>query len=89
MTTTATTQTPRRVAGTVRALVGILFMRLRLAGPFDAWALRHWVPWWKVREDGIPVPRKHARDDDANAGLEPRGNRVGSEPLLGGSGGNE
>ena len=66
MTTTATTTTPRRVAGTVQALVGILFIRLRLSSPFDAWALRHWVPWWKVREDGIPLPRKHVHDDDAN-----------------------
>ena len=66
MTTTATTTTPRRVAGTVQALVGILFIRLRLSGPFDAWALRHWVPWWKVREGGIPLPRKHVHDDDAN-----------------------
>ena len=69
MTTTATTTTPRRVAGTVQALVGILFIRLRLSSPFDAWALRHWVPWWKVREDGIPLPRKHVHDDDANKGV--------------------
>jgi hypothetical protein len=73
--TTATPETPARVAGTVRALVGILFMRLRLAGPFDAWALRHWVPWWKVREDAIPVPRKHTHDDDANNVLTVSGGR--------------
>jgi hypothetical protein len=54
----------RTRGGDVWRVAGVLCLRLRLAGPFDACALRHWVPWWSVREGGFPFPHKHVLDDD-------------------------
>ena len=56
------------------------------AKPYRWGACKHPLPWWV-----LPIsPTVHPEDNNAkdcdcyapNAGLEPRGNRVGSEPLL-------